>query len=362
MNSNLYLHSTIAVSSSRRSLLAAALGLPLLLAGVGCGGGPDTDSLVSGQQALSTVAVVASFDPSQGQLPESVAADDRGNFYFSMGNTVQRLSASGQLSLYAQLPTSASSNSGGVKFGPDGALYVTSAAFDPTLDAAAVYRVSPRGQVTQLAHLDATGFPNDLAFDDDGNTFVTDPFLGQLWRIDCQGQASVWLNHPLLAGNPQNPALIVHSFGVDGIAFDQDKRNLYVGNFDQGSILRIPVSRSGQPGTPQIFASDARLRGADGIAFDKKENLYVAVNVQDQVAVIDKRGAVSLVAQGGPLDGPSSLVFGTGGGNDQGRHGDDKKTLYIANFAISRAFGLQPGTPHPSLAKVPVPNAGLAIP
>lgn len=352
MHKNVHLHSLITNRNPHKSVFAA-WAAPLVLLGLGCGPA-DPDSLGSEQQALSAVSVVASFDPSRGQLPESVTADGDGNFYFSMGNTVQRLAPGGQLSLYAQLPISASANAGGVKFGPDGALYVTSAAFDPSLDAAAVYRVSAAGAVTQLAHLDATGFPNDLAFDSDGNTFVTDPFLGQLWKIDCRGRASVWLQHPLLAGNAQSPALVIHPFGVDGIAFDKDKRNLYVGNFDNGAILRIPVGPWGQAGAPQLLASDARLRGADGLAFDKKGDLYVAVNVQDQVAKVDSAGTVSVVAQGSPLDGASSLVFGM--------KGSDKKNLYVANFAISRAFGLQPGAPHPSLAKLPVQFGGQAIP
>ena len=364
MNKRVFLHSLIDNRTPAKSLSSWSFVLPLVLAGIGCGDASSVDSLASAEQALGGVSVVASFDPTLGQLPESVTIDDDGNFYLSMGNTVQRLK-NGQLSLFAQLPIPASASAGGVKFGPDGNLYVTSSAFDPTLDASNVFRVSARGQVTQVAHLDATGFPNDLAFDDDGNIFVTDPFLAQLWKIDRRGRSSVWLKDPLLAGNAANPAIPVHAFGADGIAFDKDKSNLYVGNLDQGAIVRIPVGRSGDPGRPRNFVVDARLRGADGIAFDKKGNLFVAVNTQDQLAKVEGNGRVSVLSQGSPLDGTSSLVFGAkreNRGDDQDCRGSGHNTLYIANFAISRAFGLQPGTPHPSLASIPVEFAGQAIP
>ena len=49
------------------------------------------------------LSVVASFNPSLGQLPESVTADAEGNFYLSMANTVHKLTPDGALTLFAQL-------------------------------------------------------------------------------------------------------------------------------------------------------------------------------------------------------------------------------------------------------------------
>lgn len=67
---------------------------------------------------------------------------------------------------------------------------------------------------------------------------------------------SVWLQHPLLDGNPAAPVLGFHSVGVDGIAFDEDKDNLYLGNLDYGRIVRVPVRNDGSAGTPVVFAAD----------------------------------------------------------------------------------------------------------
>jgi len=72
--------------------------------------------------------------------------------------------------------------------------------------------------------------------------------------------------------------------------------------------MRIPVQSDGSAGTPQVWVSDARLVGCDGIAFDTHDNLYVAVDGQDRVARIDADGNVESVASGPPsmLRRPSS--------------------------------------------------------
>ena len=310
------------------------------------------DSHHPGQPAV--LSLVASFNPALGQLPESVTVDAAGNFYLSMANTVQKLTPDGQLALFAQLPIPSGAFATGVKFGPDGDLYAGSGGFDPAQDAANVFRISASGAVTTLAHLNPNTFPNDLAFDAAGNVYVTEPFLGKIVKITPQGVASDWADGPLLAGDPLNPALIVHNFGADGIAFDKGKRNLYVGNLDAGSIVRIPLKANGSAGTPKLWVADPRLKACDGIAFDKEGNLYVAVNGQNQLLKINKHRAISTIATGAPLDAPSSLVFGA--------KGENMTNLYISSFAINRALGTQPGTPQPNLLKLPVKVPGLSIP
>jgi sugar lactone lactonase YvrE len=300
------------------------------------------------------VTTIASFNPAVGDLPESLTIGADGSFYLSMSTaTIKRVAPDHQVTTFATLPVTPGAFATGLKFGPDGYLYAGSGGFGPSPSAAFIWRISPAGVVTQYAALDANGFPNDLAFDDHGNLFVTDPFLGLVWKIDPQGHPSVWLSDPLLAGNPANPYLILHSFGVDGIAFDKSKRSLYLGNVDFGEILKVDVEHDGSAGDLEVFAGDAKLLGADGIAFDKKGTLYVAVNGQDSIAAVDEDGHVSTVFAGGPLDAPSSLVFGN--------HGDDKKTLYASNFAVLRAFGVKPGAPQPSLVALPVKFGGLPL-
>jgi sugar lactone lactonase YvrE len=304
---------------------------------------------------------VVAFDPTIGQLPESLAVgfvpgESASSFFVSVGTTVLKVDPEGVLSTLVQLPIAPEAFSSGIKFGPDGFLIVNSGGFDPALAASFVWRVSPvSGSVEQVAALDPAGFPNDLAFDGAGNIYVTDSFLGSIWRIDAGGQVSEWVSDPLLLGNPDAPALGAQAFGADGIAFDRERTNVYVSNLDFGTILRIPFEAGGRAAGPvELFAEDPLLIGADGIAFDREGTLYVAVNAQDRLATVGVDGQVGVLAEGGLLDGPSSLAFGA----DRA----DRKTLFLTNFAISRASGTQPGDPHPGILSLEVGRAGLPVP
>lgn len=332
------------------SSAAMAVGFAIALAPATARSG-HTPSPTPAEPDLGTVV---SFDPLLGQLPESIAQDAAGNLYVSIASTVVKVTPARVVSTLVALPVPAGVFATGVKVGPDGFLYVGSAAFDPTLAASFVWRVSlTTGAAEEVAELDPAGFPNDLAFDDDGNIYVTDPFLALIWRIDVSGEATVWLSDVAFEGNPAEPALGA-PFGVDGIAFDRGDRNLYFGNLDFGTILRVRVRRDGSPGSLEVVAEDERLKGADGIAFDRAGTLYVAVNAQDRIATVDRRGRVEVVAEGGLLDGPSAFAFGV--------PRRDRQTLFITNFAISRAMGLQPGTPRPGILSLEVPRPGLPVP
>lgn len=307
-------------------------------------------SLIS--QRASALEQLASFDPTQGQIPESITTDSDGNLFFSWASTstIQKRTPDGQITTFGTLPIPVFTL--GVKVGPDGCVYTVSTSLSAT-PGAFVWRICTPGAVEQFAVLDPNGGPNDLAFGDDGTLYVTDPFLGQIWQVTPDGDARVWLQDPLLVGDAAHPALVFHAVGVDGIAFDADKRHLYVDNLDLGYIVRIGVE-DGMPGEVSLFASDSHLVGADGIAFDDKGDLYVAVNAQDALAIVDPCGGVRVVDQGGLLDGPSSVVFG--------RTKSDRHRLYITSSAFSRAFGFQSGTPHPALLAKHVGHEGLPLP
>lgn len=164
----------------------------------------------------------------------------------------------------------------------------------------------------------------------------------------------MWLADPLLEANYAAPYLIVAPFGVDGIAFDRNKDNLYVGNLDRGTIVKIPVS-DGEAGTPAVWVNDyALLGGVDGIAFDREGTLWCAVNGQDRLVSISPLGVKTTVAQGGLLDAPSSLVVGA--------TPSTITSLYVSSFAINRVLGTQPGTPHPALSKLVVNRPGEPLP
>jgi sugar lactone lactonase YvrE len=309
--------------------------------------------LTTNVEAASPQQLVA-LNPALGQLPESVAVDAQRNFYVSMGSQVAKIDGSYTLSTLASLPLPAGGFATGVKFAPNGSLFVASGAFDPALDASYVFSVdATTGSVSVVTALDPDGFPNDMAFDDAGTTYLTDSFLGVVWKITPGGTPSIWVSDPLLLGNASAPVLGL-PFGANGIVFDRTKKKLFVANTDLGAILEIRVHANGTPGDVEVFASGPELVGADGLAMDRAGKLYVAVNGQDQLATVDKRGRITVLTSGTPLDGPSSLAFGVA-------H-CDRHSLFISNFAISRASGAKPGTPNPGLLSLRVSTPGLELP
>ncbi|HLK88569.1 MAG TPA: SMP-30/gluconolactonase/LRE family protein [Polyangia bacterium] len=298
--------------------------------------------------------VVVSFNPALGQLPESITSDPNGNLYASnVSGAIQKIDPqTGTFETVATVPLPTGAQTTGIKVGPDGLIYVMSSSFSPSPAGAFMWRVSPcTGAVEQFASFDPNGFPNDLVFQDDGSIIVTDPFLAQLWKVDTTGNVSVFLADPLFAGDPTAPAFSVHTFGVDGIAWDHNKRNLFVSTLDFGRVMSIPMGGQGKPPI-NIIVEDPALKGVDGIAVDRRGTIWCAVNTQDRIATVDKGGAISVIAQGAPLDGPSSFAFGTGQG--------EKQTLYIANFAIGSFLSGQ--TAHPGILSIPAPVPGLPLP
>jgi sugar lactone lactonase YvrE len=300
--------------------------------------------------------VVLNFDPAQGQLPESITSDPNGNIYASnVSGAIQKIDPqTGTFTTVATvtpfLPSGAQTT--GIKVGPDGLIYVMSSSFSPTPAGAFMWRVSPTtGAVEKFATFDPTGFPNDLVFQDDGSIIVTEPFLAKLWKVDTAGNVSVFLESPLFAGNPAAPAFPGLPFGVDGIAWgDHNKRTLIVSTLDFGRVMSITMDCEGTPSI-QIIAEDPALKGVDGIAVDSRGTVWCAVNTQNRIATVDRRGGISVISEGSPLDGPSSFAFGTANG--------DKKTLYISNFAIGSVLSGQPA--HPGILSIPAPVPGLPL-
>jgi sugar lactone lactonase YvrE len=297
---------------------------------------------------------VVNFNPALMQLPESITSDADGNVFASnFSGAIQKIDPqAGTFVTVATVPLPAGGVLTGIKIGPDGLIYVVSASFSPSPDGAFLWRVSPTtGAAEKFASLDPNGFPNDLVFQDDGSIILTDPFLAQLWKIDTAGNASVFLASPLFAGNPTAPAFAGLPFGVDGIAWaDHNKRTLYVSTLDFGRVMSLPMDVEGTPPI-DIVVEDPALKGVDGIAVDSRGTIWCAVNTQDRIATVDKRNVISVIAQGSPLDGPSSFAFGTGQG--------DKKTLYISNFAIGSFLAGQPA--HPGILSIPAPVPGLPL-
>jgi sugar lactone lactonase YvrE len=171
---------------------------------------------------------------------------------------------------------------------------------------------------------------NALTFDRGGNVYVSDSFLGVIWRTDMHGNNLIqWVSDPLLTTTGVPP------FGANGIAFNKHQDALFVANTGNDTVVKIPVTR-GTPGAPVVFVNS--INGADGLVIDHHDNIWVCANQADEIVVIDPTGRV--IAKLGDFGGidpkgspigllfPASLAF-------------SGEYLYVSNLALDlRLFGL----------------------
>lgn len=250
--------------------------------------------LLGSLSAAGELAQLVALDAARLEFPESVAAGPDEGFFVSLplASEVRRYSAGGDALWTAAVPAAS-----GLAPTIGGEVFVAAPAVffgqDPTLAPShGVWRVSATGESAVHATLPPTTVPNDLAFGPDGRLYVTDTVGGAVYVID-RGVASLWLDHPLLAGGdpagvlpqPVNGARPPIPFGPGGIAARGD--TLYVANIDLGTIVGIDILGSGAPGEPRVIFADDRIIGSDGVRFDAFGRLVVGVPFTDSVLRID---------------------------------------------------------------------------
>jgi sugar lactone lactonase YvrE len=261
------------------------------------------------------------------QLPESITMDRRGDLYLSLNplKEILRIAPDGTRTTIATI--AAGTQSLGVRLDAAGNAYLAVAG-------SGIWRV-PAGGGPPALFAAIPGLPNAMAFDRRGNLYVSESLGGVIYRISRDGSVSAWSSSPLLQGTTgPGPCGLVHPsglpLGANGIAFNARGTALFVANTTFGTIVRIPVRRGGRAGAARVYAGpDCRLWGADGIAVDRKDNVYVAANAERDIVRVGPGGRLHVLASfaaGAPLYSPSDIVFGTGR--------RDRTTIFISDFAL----------------------------
>jgi sugar lactone lactonase YvrE len=317
----------------------------------------------SAAMAPSSAPVITVATFTSPQLPTGLTIDSRGDIYVSMAisGEIRRLARSGGQSVIATFQTGFSPT----QFGFLGALvtdyrddvYAAHLSFNgPGTDTHGIWRVSREGTRQLIAALPSNSFPHAMAFDKRGNLYVSDAFLGLIWKINPAGQLSQWLQHPLFTPDPTvcPPLEAPFAEGLGGLAFSE-RGDLFVTNLNRATILRVPVSQDGVPGTPTVaFGPDCgNFDGIDGMAIDLQGNIYVANENSHKVLRVSPNGTITpLVTIADNTDSPHAVAFGTAAG--------ERSQLYFLNFAgLTLLAG---GTPRPSLMKIDVGVQGRHLP
>lgn len=163
--------------------------------------------------------------------------------------------------------------------------------------------------------------PNDLVLAKNGGVYFTDSGLNPGADANEENRTGVYYI------SPEGKTLKVAD-GVErpnGIQLSRDEKTLYVANTYSDYVLAFDVKKDGTLGKRRNFAklsagltkSDAGVltSGADGLAVDDKDRLYVATN--SGIEVFDKKGKALGVI---PVPHkPQNIAFA----------GADKKTLYV---------------------------------
>lgn len=204
----------------------------------------------------------------------------------------------------------------GLTFYKDGDLYACD------YGKGAILKFTPEGKCEMVAAgFNGTKFnrPNDLAFDEKGNLFFTDPNSYDSAKLD----GAVYM---ITADNKEVRQLYNGLGFPNGIALSPDGRHLIVCESAKHRILKFPVKDDNSLDTPLVFA---QLPGGDpdGIAFDVEGNLYAAHFGGQAVYVFNPDGELikKIITPGKK---PSNVEFG----------GADLKTLYITEDETNAVY------------------------
>jgi gluconolactonase len=259
----------------------------------------------------------------------------------------------------------------GVACGPDGSIYAGG-------EAGQIYRVSPDGQLEQIAT--TAGFILGLCLDADSNIYACDSANKRVQRITQDGHVSVHSsgspdrpmqtpNYPAFdeAGNLYvadsgswhgNDGCIfrIRPDGETGVFTDQvtafpnglamhpTGSHLYAAVSQTCSVVRVAIEADGSAGTIETIAEFPH-NVPDGLAFDEVGNCYLACYTPDVIYRISPANAVEILAydwESTTLSSPTNVAF----------CGPERRTLVVGSLARW----------HLSRATMPVAGARLFYP
>lgn len=213
---------------------------------------------------------------------------------------------------------------GGIAFDTKGDLYL---AVGPFGEVVRIRSADLNADKPGLAQTFATGVPgaNGIAFDKRGNLYVSGGASGIVYAVGpnggaAQAVAQIDKNVRTLPDGKAQQAIVANGLEFDAMGV------LHVADTSRGAVWKVVIGADGKGGKPVLLAQSPLLEGADGMTFDARGNLWVAVNELNAIVSVSPSGAVETIARNGtqgPLEFPSALVF-------------IGKRAYVSNFDVPR--------------------------
>lgn len=302
--------------------------------------------------------------------PEGVVIDNVGNLYATVGMAdrveVRKFSPTGDQELLATLP---GTTAAGMAISPNGKTVYAAVGF------VGVFAIDQAGAATLVPGTNEIVLPNSLAFDPQGNLYITETFSfdasdgldyydnctafgtdgyfgrGGIWVVPKDGHAQLLLRDDLLTGVcAPNP--IPYPIGANGLAYDHGE--LVVVNTERALLLEIPIFDVTALGSPDVVATvtEVGIFGPwmlDGVALDVHGDAFAAAVTGQAIVHIDRDAGDYTVLESDLLDFPASIAFGTGKG--------ERQSLFVTNLSLGG-----PGFAGPGIAKLPVTTPGMPLP
>jgi sugar lactone lactonase YvrE len=261
---------------------------------------------------------------------EGVVIDREGNTWGGGRNgKVYKVSPEGNVQEVAQLPDGALPN--GVTLDREGNFVYCD------LKHKAVMRLALDGTVSMIA--DRAGsfqltIPNFASYDAEGNLYVSNSSTQRASKV-LEELETAAPNGALVRIRPDGRGDVVATglYFANGTAIDPNEDAVYVLESSRNDCVRIQINKDGTFGKPEIYAKDFPAL-PDGMAFDVERNLYITLpgvakggklNPANQIIRVDTNGKWETLiddSAGTKLAFPTNCAFGGPGLQD----------LFIANL------------------------------
>ncbi|KAJ7528378.1 hypothetical protein O6H91_15G001000 [Diphasiastrum complanatum] len=142
----------------------------------------------------------------------------------------------------------------------------------PPFNAVAAYDLDSKKRIL-FARLDGIrageSVINDVAVDAEGNIFATNTLGNYIWKINLQGEASVFVESPVFSFPSVVVSAKIAAVGLNGIVYHTGGY-LLVGQSNTGSLFKVDLS------TKEVHLTlKESLKAADGMAIRKGGSLVV---------------------------------------------------------------------------------------